>query len=55
MDGAIGFLSLDFRRLACLLEWLNVLNRPKKRHLPRYLVRQLEAHLLQQNHGVKTR
>ena len=51
MDGAIGFLSLDFSRLAYLLEGLNMLKRPKKRHLPRYLVKQLEDHLLKQNHG----
>ena len=53
MDGAIGFLSLDFSRLAYLLEGMNMLKRPKKRHLPRYLVKQLEDHLLHQNHGIK--
>lgn len=55
MKAAIGIVRLDFDFWRPFLEGLQMVRSPKWRHLPRYLVRQLDDHLLQQNHGVKTR
>lgn len=53
MKAAIGIISLDFSHWRPFFEDLQMVKSPKWRHLPRYLVRQLEAHLLEQNHSIK--
>ena len=53
MNAAIGIISLDFSRWRPFWEGLQMVKSPKWRHLPRYLVRQLDDRLLEQNHGVK--
>ena len=53
MKAAIGIVSLDFEHWRPFFEGRQMVESTKWRHLPRYLVRQLEAHLLEQNHGVK--
>ena len=53
MNAAIGIVRLDFDFWRPFFEGRQMVESTKWRHLPRYMVRQLDDHLLEQNHGVK--